>query len=186
MTNYCKHDIYKNIFNKLYSKFIIESEKVSEKLREGLEIVDQNLNYMLNSLYPGQAEKIPFPSQIYYNKEIKGRESIVESPKYDWTEHLEKLNKIQTELKKIMKENFKVKEGDECELSRNHSEAVLIDREELTDCNKTSPVVNLRLGKDANNAENLSLEANDNLNLILNLIKKLNEISKAPDHSSKI
>jgi hypothetical protein len=182
MSNYYKHDIYKNIFNKLYSRFVLENEKVSEKLFEGLDIVDQNLNYVLNFVYNGETEEFPVHIANFYQK----KEIPPAAPEFDWNEQVAKLNKIQNDLKKILKENFKLKEGDEYELSRNPSEAVLIDREELLDNNKVSPVINLKLNREnSNNLENIFQEANEQINHISILIRKLNEVSKAPDHSSK-
>lgn len=182
MSSYNKHHIYKNIFNKLYSRFVLENEKISEKLFEGLETVDQNLNYLLNFVYNGKVEEFPVKmSNLYKTKEIPPSVSEL-----DWNDQLIRLYNIQNDFKKILKENFKLKEADEFELNRNNSEAVLIDREELLDNCKVSPVINLKFNpENSKNQENIFQEFSDQINQISNLIKKLNEISKAPDHSSK-
>lgn len=182
MSSYNKHHIYKNIFNKLYSRFVLENEKISEKLFEGLETVDQNLNYLLNFVYNGKVEEFPVKmSNLYKTKEIPPSASEL-----DWNDQLIRLYNIQNDFKKILKENFKLKEADEFELNRNNSEAVLIDREELLDNCKVSPVINLKFNpENSKNQENIFQEVSDQINQINNLIKKLNEISKAPDHSSK-
>ncbi len=183
MSSYYRHHIYKNLFNKLYSRFILENEKISEKLVEGLGIVDQNLNYLLNFVYNGEIEEFPIKMPNLY----KINEIPPAAFELDWNEQLTKLISMQNDFKKILKENFKLKESDDCEFYRNPSEAVLIDREELLNNYKVSPVINLQLNRgNSSNQENIFDEVNEQINQISNMIKKLNEVSKPPDHSSKI
>jgi hypothetical protein len=193
------------MFNKIYGKFTNNNEKIPEKILKYTEMLDNNLNILVDNLYINckHEKEVQFVTD---NKEINDhshKETLNKQtsniPHYEnnhnlqnlqnlqiLNDQIENLNKIQNELKKILTENYKIKElKDDNELSKQSSEAVLIDRDELIDNNKLSPVINLNLENNLDDQDRLILMINENFAKINSLIKKIGETSKPLDHSSK-
>lgn len=199
------------MFNKIYEKFTVGSETVPEKLLNCIQLIEQNLNYVVDKLYYSNEEKGKEMNSLKDLKEsvrVEKMEKDNEKPhiKKDppligenftqfLNEHMDNLNKLQLEVKKILKENFKINNSlDDNILSKQNSEAVLIDREELNDNNKFSPVINLENdivpGGKLNSGNNINNEDKvtkiiESVIILTQMIRRIGDVSKIPDNSSK-
>lgn len=178
----CKNDLYKKFFNQFYEKvpFVL-----NEKFNISLNNIEENLNKTLEEFYQ---EKEVFNKEEHIQIHQPVKESL--DSKADKNvqifleEEFEKLQKIQSELHRVLKENFKISLEDNLSLSRKNSEAVLILKEELFDMNKKSPVIDIEEASDYDILMRREM-IDSTVTNILALIKKISEKTKAPDNSCK-
>jgi hypothetical protein len=192
MSHYCKNEVYKKFFNKLYESCSGNENIISDNIKQSVSKIENVFNTILNNFYSSNK-----------NNEVDNN-NIVPPPNNTTellNEQLDHFNKIQEELKKIIKDNLKVRErrdDDDFAISRNNSEPVFIDKEELNDYtgNKRSPVININMDKEnLNTIPSATLNSdpakiigtiNESVNNINNIIQKIYELTRQPDHSSII
>jgi hypothetical protein len=206
--------MYKKFFNKIYDKFTLENENINEHFNTSLELLEEALNKALYELYNESGPIIN--NNFENNKPPKQIDNIIPPKNIPdpatnnnllIKDELNHLNKIQSELQKILKDNYKLQNNDDCNsLSRGTSEAVLILKEELFDYGKRSPIVNLEEfnsnqgvntneiyigGSDNDNdygvggQNKILIEIESTMSNILALIKKIYDKTKPPETSSK-
>jgi len=183
MSKYCRNDMFKNILNKVYRKFSNGNDLIPDRIAKYSNLIWTNLNTIIDNLYnPDQKDLL---SPVLENK----IECQIQNSNYEFFNKLnENLNKIQFEFSKIMKENFKINENynsvkNNLEFTKQISEALSVDKEVQVENNNLSPKLNLYSNED--DIQKILSIITDNVFAVDLLLKKLNEISKPPDNSSK-
>jgi hypothetical protein len=175
--------MFKNILNKVYRKFSNGNDLIPDRIAKYSNLIWTNLNTIIDNLYnPDQKDLL---SPVLENK----IECQIQNSNYEFFNKLnENLNKIQFEFSKIMKENFKINENynsvkNNLEFTKQISEALSVDKEVQVENNNLSPKLNLYSNED--DIQKILSIITDNVFAVDLLLKKLNEISKPPDNSSK-
>jgi len=162
------------MFNKIYSKFTDNNNKIPKHIIKCSETFETNLDSIVNSLYQEEEKENiskDKPTSTYLNNILNFQ--------------IENMNKIQNDLLKMLKENFKYKDLIYSnDISRRNSEPVLLEKDEIIDVNRFSQLVDLNC-EDYDEQKKIDI-INENVSRINLLIKKLWDISKPPDNSSKI
>lgn len=194
MNQYFKNDLFKQLFSKMFDNFKMDYynndlkiESTSKNANIAFKELTTNLNLSLRSIYDHLYNENN--CSVENNQTIKNEFNNTYNNKYINDLNLENsisaLNEITIELKNILKDNFKIAENDNLnnvynKRERRLSEAVLIDKDELIDKNKISPVINIE-AEHSNQQENLK----DKISSINNYVMRLKEITKIPENSSK-
>jgi hypothetical protein len=195
MNLYLKNDIYKKLFNKVYEKYSIENnEYVSERLNKNITKIESCFNQVLDGLSEDKVNNFQKESgvnsmieknEIVYNFNSNQLVTILQ-------EQLENMNKINSELNKIIKDNFPKlnttgnninTNNNVNNLSRENSEAVLLDKDDFTfEFNN----LNENSEKNKNETDLLYSKIDESISQINNIIKKIYELTKPVECSSKL
>jgi hypothetical protein len=159
MIKYCKHDTYKLLFEKLYSKYLAPEHP--KKFQEKINLIDKNLNSLLDFVYDDHEES----EDCKYN-------NIIDVKMF--ASYEEKLANVEKEIKTILLDNFKMKPSDDLDLSKKSSDVIIIDKD----------FENFNNGNGRDYQEILN-QNYDHFSEILKNLKKLREVSKPPDNSGK-
>lgn len=195
MNLYIKNDLYKKLFNKVYEKYNLDDKKLTEKVESNNKQIEECLNKTLYKLYNNEEEEEEEEEKVE-EKNLSldhNNQNILNI----LNNQLNNFNQINNELNKIITQNFaktnnNLKNSINLELQpRRNSEVVLIDKEELFDNNKKSPIINLDIDENIqiNNKDtipNITQSLNDNLANINQKIKQLYELTKPVEISSNI
>lgn len=222
MSQYSKNEIYKKVFNKFCEYHNEENKYPSQSLEEIIKLlnkIENELNLVKNKIYYNTeydssknliekniintVRKETKENNLFNDRKLstnKEEDNLMYRQEI-FNKHIENLNSIQREISEILKDNFKSRDHDdkkdEYELSRANSEAVLVDKDELTDFTKKSPIIHLNMEQQLTikeekliSTKNLSHQELSELietkyKNILSDLKKINEYTKLPDNSSK-
>jgi hypothetical protein len=208
MSQYSKNEIYKKVFNQFSESYNGENKNSVDSLEEINNLVmkiEKDLYVVINKIYhpqflQGKEIKIDnLKNTALVSNQVNEIQGLPQN-KNDLqflARQLENFNSIQRELEEILRENFKNRrdEKDQNALSRRNSEVVMIDKDDLMDCNKRTPVTQMqescmeaKINIEPNacdfNIEELTQLAEAKFKKILNDVRKINEYTKLPDNSS--
>lgn len=160
MNKYCKNETFKNLFEKFYNKYANQIENFPNKFLDILNSIDASFNSLSSYLYNHNTDSKENRKNCYDHLFV--------------TECNQKLSAISQDLKKILRENYKIKSED-LDISKHNSDVVFIEKEEADNYFKIS---------NQNENRNILLDQNKEIFLeISNSIKKLENLTKIPDNS---